>query len=251
MAVSFSVLLMEDLVEQAVVGPGGLCLRLETENVLLVEVGVADVRVAGDHGVQDVLGVGLAQDLERGARVDGGIAHREEETQQLQVRIEELSDFVDRLTELDDAVKFEVAGGDGHDDPIGGRQRVEREPRERRRAIDDDVIVVRHDRRERLLEARLAVILGGGELDIRVGEEDVGGDDSEVGKGGRRYRQGLAAEDGREERLLLAKLRVGREQHFRGVRLGVDVDQEGSAIPVRKAGCQRDGGGGFAGSSLL
>lgn len=64
------------------VGLGGLGPRLETENVLFVEVGIPDVRIARDDGAQHEVWVGLAQDLEGRAAVDGGIRHREEESSQ-------------------------------------------------------------------------------------------------------------------------------------------------------------------------
>src|SRR4028118_989545 len=78
MAVSLGLRLAiaEDLLDQALIGLGRFRVGAVGEDVLLVEAGVLQLHVTGDDRLQDVLGVGLAQQLDRCLWVDGGVARR-------------------------------------------------------------------------------------------------------------------------------------------------------------------------------
>ena len=90
----------------------GFGVWIETENILLVEVGVSQVCVPRDDRLDDFACVGLAEDFQAGRAIYGWVAHGEQEPQEFQARIEELPDFAHCFVQLHDAVQFEVTGGD-------------------------------------------------------------------------------------------------------------------------------------------
>ena len=92
--------------------------------------------------------------------------------------------FLSALADLDDGVQLEVARRHGDEDPVRGGEGVDGEPGERRRAVDDDMLVLGANGVQLGLEAGLAVVDGGGQFDVGVGEQDVRGDDVQVGDGG-------------------------------------------------------------------
>lgn len=113
-------------------------------------------------------------------------------------------------------------------------------PGERRRAVDNDMLVVTADGVQLGFEARLAVVDGGGQLDVGVGEQDVRGNDVQVGDGGRTHRQRLAVDDGDVDALVGVQLGKIVHQHFTAIGLAVDVDQQNLTALARQPGGQRD-----------
>ena len=100
--------------------------------------GVADVGVARDDRLEHGVGVGLAQDAQRGLGVDGGVRHGVEEAGQRDLGVEVLAHFLDGLADLDDGVQLEVARRHGDEHPVRGGEGVDGEPGERRRLRDDE-----------------------------------------------------------------------------------------------------------------
>ena len=216
-----------------------------------MHVGVFDVDVLGDDRVEHALAVSLAHQLQRGARVDGRLAHGEQEAQDAQAGVEELLHFFDGLGQLDDAVQFEVARRDHHQRLLGGGQGVDRQPGQRRRTVDEQVVVARLDRFQLLAQPGFTVVAGRGQLQIGVGQQDVRGDDVELGDSGLVDAQRLALQDGAVQGLVGLQAGVIRQQHFGGVGLAVGVDQQHALALLGQAGAERDGGGGFAGAAFL
>ena len=95
------------------------------------------------------------------------------------VRVEVLPHHLQRVLELDEAAQRQVLGLHRHDHAGRGRERVDRQQAERRRRVDEDVVVAILDRRQRLLERALAADLarqrqlGAGEVDRRDGDVDL------------------------------------------------------------------------------
>ncbi len=95
------------------------------------------------------------------------------------LRVEVLAHHRQRVLELDEAAQREVLGLHRHDHARRRDERVDRQQPERRRRVDQDVVVVVLDRRERLLERALAADLarqrhvGAGEVDRRDGDVDL------------------------------------------------------------------------------
>ena len=95
------------------------------------------------------------------------------------VRVQVLAHHLQRVLELDEPAQRQVLGLDGHDDPGRRDERVDRQQAERRRGVDQDVVVARLDRLERLLQRPLAPDLGrqrhvgAGEVDRCDGDVDL------------------------------------------------------------------------------
>jgi hypothetical protein len=114
------------------------------------------------------------------------------------------------------------------------------EPGERGRAVDNDVLVAVANGVQLGLEARLAVVDGGGQLDVGVGEQDVGGDDVQIGDGGGSHRQRFTVNDGDVDALVGVQLGEIVHQHFGAVGLAVDIDKQNSFAAVGQPGCERN-----------
>src|SRR5690606_12342774 len=140
--------------------------------------------------------------------------HREEIPQQLKRRVEVLLNLVEGLVDLVDAVELEVTGGDDHQHLIGRRKGVNRQPGERRWAVDDDVVVVIGNLVQLRLQARFTVVLGGGELDSGVGQQNVRGHQVYTRDTSGVHRQRLARQDGRENRVVFGNLGVICQQNL-------------------------------------
>jgi hypothetical protein len=114
---------------------------IELKDILPIEVRIPKVGVAWDDRRQDVVGVGLPQDLQGRLTVDGRITHGEEETDQLQGGIKELLYLMDRPRDLDDRVELKVARRYHNQNLVRRGERIDSEPGERRRTVDKDVVV--------------------------------------------------------------------------------------------------------------
>ncbi len=61
--------------DQLLIGQCRLGLGIEGKDVLLVEMGIADIGIAGNDCPKYPVGVGLPEELEGNLAVEGGIAH--------------------------------------------------------------------------------------------------------------------------------------------------------------------------------
>jgi hypothetical protein len=95
------------------------------------------------------------------------------------------------------------------------------------------------------------VIFGDRELNVGVGEEDVGWNDLEVGNRRRVDGQGFALEDRGVDCLLFGDLDIVIEQNFGGVGLGVDIDEEHFLASPGEPGCQGNTCGCLASAAFL
>ena len=95
------------------------------------------------------------------------------------LRVQVLAHHRERVLELHEAAQREVLGLHRHDHAGRRDERVDRQQAERRRRVDEDVVVAVLDRRERLLERALAADLarqrhvGAGEVDRGDGDVDL------------------------------------------------------------------------------
>ncbi len=90
------------------------------------------------------------------------------------------------------------------------------------------------------LEPGLAVVDGGGQLDVGVGEEDVRGDDVQVGDGGWPHRQRLAVDDGDVDAFVGAQVGEVVHEDLGAIGLAVDVDEQDVFALVGQPCGQRD-----------
>ena len=92
---------------------------------------------------------------------------------------------------------------------------------------------------------------GGGQLDVGVGEEDVGGDDVQVGDGGRPHGQRLAVDDGDVDALVGAQVGEVVHEDLGAIGLAVDVDEQDVLTLVGQPCGQRDRCGCLADAAFL
>ncbi len=201
---------------------------------------VADVGVARYDCLEHGVGVGLAQDAQRGLGVDRRVGHGVEEAGQPDLRVEVFAHLLDGLADLHDGIQLEVAGRNRDQDSIRGGEGVDGEPGERGRTVNNDMLIAVTNGVQLGLEARLAVVDGGGQLDVGVGEQDVGGNDVQVGDGGGTHRQRFAVDDGDVDALVGVQLGEIVHQHFGAIGLTVDVDKQNLAAAVGQPGRERD-----------
>ena len=134
-----------------------------------------------------LLAEALLQRDERLARVHGAhVGEVEQHAQQRQIRVEAVARQLDDLHRLLDALQREVLRLGGDQRMVGGDERVDRQQAQRRRAVDQDHVVVVAEPRQRASQRQLAAHLAA-EHQLRLGEAEVGGDDVLVDRlGGRR-----------------------------------------------------------------
>ena len=130
--------------------------------------------VAWNDGIQHLpwkVSVDLVTDLEREARTT--IEHREQDSQEIETRIQLLSHELHRLLEqMSQPLERVKLALQWDEDPVCRDERVDGQEPERRRTIDDDVVIGGRKRFERVPETVLAP-LDSHELDLGADEVDV------------------------------------------------------------------------------
>ena len=167
----------------------------------------------------------------------------EQHTEQCQLWVEAVARQFDHLHRLLDALQREVLRLGGDQRLIGGYQRVDRQQPERRRAVDQDHLVVAAGVGESPPERQLATDLAA-EHQLRLGQAQVGRDDVLVD---------------RLDRLRAARQHVGdRRLHVRRqvevvgqVALRVEVDRQRAHAAAAQDVGERAHRGRLAGASLL
>ena len=150
------------------------------------------------------------------------VVHRREDALNLHFRVQVLTDHRQRVLELDEPAERQILALDWNDDPVRGDERVDRQQPERRRRVDEDVVVLRLDADERLLERTLAADhrrereLGAGKVDRGNGDVHLGDTDDLLDR---------KLVDEHVEHRALDLVRVPALAH-RQVPLGVQVDEQ-------------------------
>ena len=152
--------------------------------------------------------------------------------------------------EFGDSFQRKVLGLHGHDQRVGRSQYVEGEQVQRRRTVQNHQVVFCLNRRQRAAQTKCAII-GRGQLDVGAGQV--------LGAGQQREPIDLRGQDDLLRRGVAhqyvvdgTSVVVAQESDTRGaVCLGIAVHQEDLKALESEAGCQVDGGGGFANSALL
>ena len=158
-----------------------------------------------------------------------------------------LADSRQRMLELHEPAEREVLALHGHDHAVGRRERVDGDQPERRRRVDEDLVVVALHRQERLLERALAADhrgqreLRAGQLDRRDGDVDLGVLDDLLDR--------HALHEHVEHRLL-ELLGIEALRH-RQVGLRVQVDDEDAAAPLGEGDGEVDRAGRLRDPALL
>src|SRR3954447_2006466 len=133
-----------------------------------------------DLRVEDEIAEVLLQDLDRLPRVQRpAVVHRREDPLDPDLRVQVLADHRKCVFELDESAQREVLALHRDDHAVRRDECVDRQQAERRRRVDQDVVVRVPDGRERLLQRALAADhagqreLGAGEVDRRDRDVDL------------------------------------------------------------------------------
>src|SRR3954454_4477356 len=144
------------LLRQVAVRPGGVPVRVVLQHRRALHGGLGIPDRLSDPRVEDEVPEVLLEDLDRLARVQRApVEHRRQDAADAHVGIQVLADHAERVLELDQPAQRQVLALHRNDDAVGSGQGVDREQAERRRGVDEDVLVGRAQRQERLLERPL------------------------------------------------------------------------------------------------
>src|SRR5699024_4746158 len=199
--------------------------------------GIRETYCSDDGRVEDLIPVGLNEALHDLAGVQrAAVEHGHQDAQDLELEVVTVAHLLDRVHQQREAAQGEVLGLHRDHHGIRAGERADGEQAERRRAVEDDEVVILHHRaqgsNERLFAADLV-----DELDLRGGEVDIRGHQVEVldaaGQDGVENGGGIVDEevvDG-DVQLLVADPQAGRQRALR-----VEVDEEDLAAELRKCG---------------
>ena len=130
-----------------------------TDNWLAVAGRLGKPDVPGNHRLKNLQPVKIAQiSRDRGRKIGSLVIHREQQALDHQSRIVKAPDPCERVEEFGYAFESVVLTLNRNQQRLRGRQRVERQQSERRRTVDDDVIVIRLDGCERTLQPELSLL---------------------------------------------------------------------------------------------
>ena len=188
------------------------------------------------------------------AEVGALVEHREQHAFDVELRVQRRAHAAHRADEIGEPLEREVFAVERDQHGVGGDERVERQQAERRRAVDEDVVVVvAHGAKQRAQPffaraERDHFDLGAGEMTIGRNQFQVvdrGGDDERprVGRRLDRRQRVVDGAGGRGETLLADA--AGE------VALRIDVDEQHAPLGDGEGGREVDGGGGFAHAALL
>ena len=179
-----------------------------------------------------------------------GIVHGQHHAQQVQPGIEPLFDQLEGLQQFDDAFQGEKFALQGDEQFLRGAEGVEGQQAQGRRAVDDDVIVLRAQRFEAVTQVELA-----GHL---VHQFQFHG--HQVGAGGQHVKEGRAgAADALVDVLrrveggveVVVQVFLGDTDTAGAVGLGVTVHQQHALFHDGQCGGKVDGGGRLADAAFL
>ena len=156
-----------------------------------------------------------------------GVEHGQDDALDVELGVQVVADEVEGGKQLGQSFQGVVLALQRDQNGVGGRQRVDGQQPERRRAIDEDVVVVGLDVGQQAAEASFAA-LDGRELDFRARERDRRWHDVEVidraGEG--QFTKADAVDDRVVDRSFDGV--TVETEATRGIALGVEVDDEDS-----------------------
>ena len=112
--------------------------------------------------------------VDLGREVRARVVHGQDDALDREVRVEVVADQVDRRDQLGQALQGVVLALDRDHHRVGGRERVHRQQTERRRAVEQDVVVVGDDVGQDVGEPPLALGRGASSTSAPASEMDEG-----------------------------------------------------------------------------
>src|SRR5580765_734281 len=171
---------IEHLLRELAVRLGGGPSRIVFQDGGPLDRGLRVANGLADPGLEDEIAEVLLEDLQRLARVQrAAVVHGRKDSLDPDVRVQVLANHAQRVLQLHEPAQGEVLALHGDDHAGRGDERVDRQQSERGRRVDDDEVVGRQHRRQRLLEGALPADharqreLGAGEVDRRDSEVDL------------------------------------------------------------------------------
>lgn len=241
----------DQLAGQRQVGDGAAGLLVVNQRRHAEAGGFGEAHVTRDDGAVEGVAEMLLQ--LRGdivGQADARIVHGPQQTLDLQRRVEQLADALDAVHQVGQPLQRVVLALHGDDHAVGGGQRVDGEHRQRRRAVDEDVVVVLADRRQRVAQA-IFLHVHFQQHHFRGGQVAVGRQQLVAAVFGELHGLGevaLAGEhvvDGVLQVVLVDAAAGG------GVALGIQVQQEDAALGRHEGGREVDTGRGLADTAFL
>lgn len=220
--------------------------------------------MAGSFGESDIAGNGSAKeffpeeflevlrDLLR--QIGAVVVHGEENAFETEIGVERLCDLVKGAHQLGDALQGEVFCLKRDEEAIGSDERIEGEEVERRRAVEQDEVVMVADRFQGFAQAELPSLHAdeferGSDEVLAAGNQRKGGKVGRLGGIGDRGRSKEDVVDG--EPLDFVGFLASEAEASGGICLWVAVDEQDFATKLRKGRGQVDCGGRFAYATLL
>ena len=181
---------------------------------------------------------------------DARVKHDTQQANDLQVAVEVGMHLLDGVHQVGDTFQRKVFALHRHDHAVRGAQAVEREHRQRRRAVDQHKIIIDIDLGQRGLQAHLTP-LQRYQLDLGTGQLAVGAQHVVATffsqHGGLAHRSGLDQHVVHRQR----KLAFVHARAHGGIALGVQVHHQHTLADLGQAGRQVHRRGGFANAALL
>ena len=168
---------------------------------------------------------------------------------QRQARVERAADALDALEQLRQPLERVVLALHGHDQPVRGRQRVDRQQAERRRAVEDHVRVGVADRRDGRADHGVAVLAAG---QLERGRGQIGVRRRKIEPGDARRHDDVGQRDAVQQ--VVGRPRGRARAHAEpagGVGLRVEVDHEHGRARLRETRGDVDRGRRLAHAALL
>src|SRR5437016_3344241 len=144
---------IEHLLRKITVELGGVAGRPVPQDGLAFHGGLGVPDRLADLRLEDEVAEVLLEDVDRFLRVQQAlVVHRRQDPLDCYVRVQVFADHGQSVLQLDQSAQGEVLALDGDDHAVRRDERVDRQQPERRRSVDEDVVVLRLDADERLLE---------------------------------------------------------------------------------------------------
>ena len=216
----------DELERHREVGAGAAGGRIEVEDVPAGAGHLGEAHVGAHLGGEDAIAVALPHPGHGGARQAGAVVdHRRQQPEEPRPEAEAEAQPLGRFEQQVDAVGGERLRRHRHDEAVRSGESVERHHRERRRAVEEDPVVLVAQRLEPPSQGELAVAQRG-ELDVGRDQVDRGGHQVEprVERRADHRRGALAA----EEQVAGGGSQLGARdaERERGRGLAVEVDEQ-------------------------
>ena len=230
---------------------GAAGVRRKRENRLAVGRALLQPDALADHGLEDLVAEDLA-DLGADVSSEGGpaVVHGDDDAQDPELGIGSEAYFLDRFEQVVGALEREVRRLNRNEQVRGGHQGVDGQEAEGGRTIDHDRLVLVEDLMQLVFEAERRIELPRHPR-LEFGERNARRRDRQILV--RRRQDDVTQRDGRFDEHVVHAASHGLQIHERhaAIGLGIEIDQQRSALSHGQRSGQIDGGGRLADAPFL